>query len=255
MHCCIGAPSDPYVPLVAAYGSSKPRRAFQAWRGASCAFDALKILPRSRRTCSSCTGHTIVSQSRGLSSGPFAPRAAIATSKAKAVIASNLPFGSGGFGAFSFKGSLATRRPAFAAGHQARYPASYTRTHRREGPMCNVFPLSCCLSATGIRFLGVLFPPRDSASLTVGLPPRQGAMDLTGLPRSTRMRYDRVGCQLYPGSSGVHTTVDPSSVAACRFSTARSSSSPPARPDLESCRNEASPLVHSGSPFRSSPHL
>jgi hypothetical protein len=30
MHCCIGAPSDPCVPLVAAYGSSKPRRAFQA---------------------------------------------------------------------------------------------------------------------------------------------------------------------------------------------------------------------------------
>ena len=24
MHCCTGAPSDPYVPLVAAYGSSKP---------------------------------------------------------------------------------------------------------------------------------------------------------------------------------------------------------------------------------------
>jgi hypothetical protein len=30
------------------------------------------------------------------------------------------------------------------------------------------------------------------------------------------MRYDRVGCQLYPGSSGVHTTVDPSSIAASR---------------------------------------
>jgi len=30
MHYCIGAPSDPYVPLVAAYGSSKPRRACQA---------------------------------------------------------------------------------------------------------------------------------------------------------------------------------------------------------------------------------
>jgi hypothetical protein len=28
------------------------------------------------------------------------------------------------------------------------------------------------------------------------------------------MRYDRVGCQLYPGSSGVHATVDPCSVAA-----------------------------------------
>ena len=68
-------------------------------------------------------------------------------------------------------------------------------------------PFSCCLSATGIRFLGVLFPPRDSASLTVGLPPQKTVMDLTGLPRSTRMRYDRVGCQLYPGSSGVHATI------------------------------------------------
>jgi hypothetical protein len=80
--------------------------------------------------------------------------------------------------------------------------------------MCHMISLSCCLSATGIRFLGVLFPPRDSASLTVGLPPQLHVMDLTGLPRSTRMRYDRVGCQLYPGSSGVHTTVESSSVAA-----------------------------------------
>jgi hypothetical protein len=58
-----------------------------------------------------------------------------------------------------------------------------------------------------------------------------------------------------PGSSGVHATIGQCSVAACRFSTARSLSSPPARPDSGSCRNEASPLVHSGSPFRSSPHL
>jgi hypothetical protein len=121
--------------------------------------------------------------------------------------------------------------------------------------MCHMISLSCYLSATGIRFLGVLFPPRDSASLTVGLPPQPNVMDLTGLPRSTRMRYDRVGCQLYPGSGGVHATVDPCPVAAYRFSTARSLSSPPLRPDLGSCRNEASPLVHSHSPFRSSPHL
>src|SRR5436190_18747710 len=84
---------------------------------------------------------------------------------------------------------------------------------------------------------------------------RAGVMDLTGFPRSTRMRYNRIGCHLYPGSGGVHTTVEESSVAACRFATARSSSSPPARPDPGSCRNEASPLVHSRSPFRSSPHL
>ena len=29
MHCCTGAPSDPYVPLVAAYGSSKPQGALR----------------------------------------------------------------------------------------------------------------------------------------------------------------------------------------------------------------------------------
>ena len=73
--------------------------------------------------------------------------------------------------------------------------------------MCHMISLSCFLSAAGIRFLGVLFPPRDSASLTVGLPPPQGVMDLTGFPRSARMSYDRVGCQLYPGSSGVHATI------------------------------------------------
>ena len=38
-------------------------------------------------------------------------------------------------------------------------------------------PLSCFLSAAGIRFLGVLFPPRDSASLAVGLPPRRCGRD------------------------------------------------------------------------------
>jgi hypothetical protein len=32
-------------------------------------------------------------------------------------------------------------------------------------------------SAAGIRFLGVLFPPRDSASLAVGLPPRLSGCD------------------------------------------------------------------------------
>ena len=82
-----------------------------------------------------------------------------------------------------------------------------------------------------------------------------GVMDLTGFPRSARIECDRVGCHLHPGSSGVHTTIGQSSVAACRFSTARSLSSPPARPDAESCRNEASAVVHWYSPFRSSPHL
>ena len=66
-------------------------------------------------------------------------------------------------------------------------------------------PLSCCLSAAGIRFLGVLFPPGDWAPLTVGLPaaPRRRRRTLTGFPRSARMRYGRAGCPLYPGGDGV----------------------------------------------------
>ena len=31
-HCCVAAPSEPYVPLIAAYGSSKPHRAtWMSW--------------------------------------------------------------------------------------------------------------------------------------------------------------------------------------------------------------------------------
>jgi len=79
-----------------------------------------------------------------------------------------LSLGSGVSGTSPFKGSPATRQPAFAAGHQARYPAGYTdSTGWRTG---TALPLSRCLSAAGIGFLGVLFPPGDWAPLTVGLP-------------------------------------------------------------------------------------
>ena len=74
----------------------------------------------------------------------------------------NLPFGSGGSGTFFFKGSPTTRQPAFAAGHQARYPASYTDARRREIPVTDdsafLFPfgcrhslLGCPVPATGFR--------------------------------------------------------------------------------------------------------
>jgi hypothetical protein len=33
-----------------------------------------------------------------------------------------------------------------------------------------VVPISCCLSATGVRFLGLPVPPRGSAFLAIGLP-------------------------------------------------------------------------------------
>jgi hypothetical protein len=72
--------------------------------------------------------------------------------------------------------------------------------------MCHMISLSCFLSAAGIRFLGVLFPPPDSAFLTVGLPPQKcdGPDGVTtfhtheirpgwvpALPREQRCPHDR----------------------------------------------------------------
>src|SRR6266511_4266682 len=56
--------------------------------------------------------------------------------------------------------------------------------------------VSCRLSATGIGFLGILFPPGTSAPLTVGLPGI--AWTPTGFPRSTHPRCDRIGRPLHP---------------------------------------------------------
>jgi hypothetical protein len=84
-----------------------------------------------------------------------------------------------------------------------------------------MLPFSCRLSAAGICFLGVLFPPRNSALLTVGLPQHpKMSWTLTGFPRSTRVRYGRVGCPLYPGGDGVHTAIGASSAVVCRLSAA-----------------------------------
>ena len=57
------------------------------------------------------------------------------------------------------------------------YPASYPG--RPAGGASHHVPVSCCLSAAGIRFSVIRFPPRDWAFLTVGLPgqrpgPRRG---------------------------------------------------------------------------------
>lgn len=56
------------------------------------------------------------------------------------------------------------------------------------------------LSAAGIRFLGIRFPPQNSASLTVGLP-GTNARTTTGLPRSACLRPSRGGCRLCPGAA------------------------------------------------------
>ena len=53
--------------------------------------------------------------------------------------------------------------------------------------------LSCCLSAAGLRFLGILSPPGNWAPLTVGLPGRHnGAPDPDGVSMF-RTRETRLG--------------------------------------------------------------
>jgi hypothetical protein len=80
--------------------------------------------------------------------------------------------------------------------------------------------VSCCLSATGIRFSGHPVPAQD-LRVPHGRPTRQRrAWTQTGFPRSTPARYDRVGCPLYPGDSGAHPGRMPCPTSACRFTTA-----------------------------------
>jgi hypothetical protein len=96
---------------------------------------------------------------------------------------------------------------------QAHLPASAPLRVRAEKPvsgqLCETIsggadlhvPVSCCLSATDIRFSVIRVPPRGWASLAVGLPVTRTP---TGLPRSARTSCDRVGCPLYPEDDGAH---------------------------------------------------
>ena len=82
-------------------------------------------------------------------------------------------------------------------------------------------PVSCRLSATGVRFLAILCPLGSWASLTVGLPaPVPRHRTPTGLSRFARMRYGRGGCPLYPGDCGALTAGTRSPAATRRLSTA-----------------------------------
>ena len=70
------------------------------------------------------------------------------------------------------------------------YPASYAET--AGGGASIVLPVSCCLSATGIRFSGRPAPAGDSAFLTVGLPGTDLRLDPIGVV-TFRMRQIRPG--------------------------------------------------------------
>ena len=163
--------------LVAAHGSSKPQGRCGCFSRV-----ALKILRRSLPTLPSWTRQSMASQS-GTSSGPFT------------VTVSNLPFGWGGLISVSVQRLTCPRQRPFGPSHEGWYPASYPGRSTEGSTMSP--RVSCRLSTTGIRLLGILLPPRSSAPLTVGLPGSQ-RLDPTGFPRSTHPSHGRIGCPLYP---------------------------------------------------------
>ena len=156
--------------LVDAHGSSKPRGRFR-----SCPCAALKILPRSRRTLSSCSCQFTASQPRASSSGPFT------------CIGVQLALRFRRVRCFVVKGSPATSQPAFAAGHQARYPAGYTKTTGGGPAMWLRFPAAFRLPA----FASWASCSRQGIRLSLRSAYRgiQVPRTLTGFPRSARVRY------------------------------------------------------------------
>jgi hypothetical protein len=141
--------------------------------------------------CPAARRRTIRSTRRGSSAGPFTTTM---------VEASNLSVGSGVIVVFSCWAHLiaSARFRVRAPG-----PVSGQLSETTSGGASHRVPVSCCLSATGIRFSIILFPPRDWAFLTVGLP-APGGRTQTGLPRSTRTSHDRGGSPLYPEDDDAH---------------------------------------------------
>ena len=106
-------------------------------------------------------------------------------------------------------------------------------------------PVSCRLSAAGLRFLVILCPLGGWAFLAVGLPaPVARGRTPTGLSRFARMRWGRGGCPLYPGDCGA-LAAGRSSPAVTRRFPAASPFTPIRRPTAGASSNEASPRVQS----------
>ena len=125
------------------------------------AFDAVKIRCRSRRTSSSTRRQSTACQSKGASSGPF-------TTPSTAVVASNLSSGSGASVIFLLAGS--PDRVSALSGRTTRVRIRPVIRNDQLEELATVVSVSRRLSATGIRFSAILFPPRSWALLAVGLP-------------------------------------------------------------------------------------
>jgi hypothetical protein len=156
---------DGYAPVVGAVPDASPpgredRRPSR--RPARRRSHSLKRSPCSRSTSRSARRQSIWCQSELGSSGPLTP-------PASAGAASSLSVGSEDVVIFLITDPpdhVSPRHPR-AGSHRTRYPASYPP--RSVGGLIHR-DRSCCLSATGIRLLVTLRPPRRSAFLTVSPP-------------------------------------------------------------------------------------
>src|SRR6266498_1241547 len=156
---------------------------------------ALKILCRSRRTVSSWARQSMASQSRRASSGPFTPRSAIATARAKAVICVQLALRFRRFDIERQRLTWSTSAPLrVRASARIRPVMRKDRRRSRLVPPGFLLPFGCrhWLLGPSCSHWGV-GPSSRSAYRT---PSASGPQP--GLPRSTRVRHDRGGRPLYP---------------------------------------------------------
>ena len=100
----------------------------------------------------------------------------------------------------------------------------------------------------------ILFPLGSYAFLTVSRPGGCTTRTPTGFPRSTRARYDRGGCSLYPEAA---VSIQMAETSTTRRLPLRSGQpcTPLPRPIGGAWDHETSSGVHSRSPVRSSPDL
>ena len=122
------------------------------------------------------------------------------------------------------------------------------RNGRLEGPRHHV-PVSCRLSAAGVRFSVIRFPPGSrpsSRSAYRALPPGPRR----GLPRFARTSYERGGCLLCPEDDGAPPDWAGFPAGACRFAAASPCAPLQHRIDRAD-RNETSVGGLSSSPVRS----
>lgn len=142
------------------------------------------------------------------------------------------------------------RQPPFGAGHQGPVSGRLYDTTTGGAVTCAAFPSP--FDPPAFASWTILFPPRTSASLTVGLPAATfRGRTSTGFPRCTRMRPDRGGRLLDPGAM-VSTRQERNVPTGTRRFPAASPTPPPQQPSAGARQsrgiNEGSP----DSPVRSS---